>query len=178
MPDFKSFLAYAPYGPGLMCALFYLADAHNVYGWYTGSKQGDFPAHFFMLDDYYSPHESRFYISIEDDVYGAWGRVTKSGLTPIDPPSPLPDEMMHALEQAQDSFCREWLFYADDPARRDDIAVFAGRDLSVQSVNIRAGRLNKLQVNPAVWSYVGAQCDLNIVNHLRRHWSLDYILDL
>ena len=38
MIESKTYLAFAPRGPGLMCALLYFFDDHNVYGWYTGSR--------------------------------------------------------------------------------------------------------------------------------------------
>ncbi|MCZ7566578.1 MAG: hypothetical protein M5U08_24535 [Burkholderiales bacterium] len=64
----RSYVAFARRGAGLMCALFYFADERSVYGWYTGSRAGEFPARFFMLADYFSPHATRLYAAPECDL--------------------------------------------------------------------------------------------------------------
>jgi hypothetical protein len=170
----KTYFAFAPRGPGLMCALFYFADARSVYGWYTGSRAGEFPASFFMLEDYFSPREMRFYASAADDVYSGWMLRTKDAETPIDPPPPVPEPLLHEMERLQDAFMREWLVYAGDPHATEDAKAYAARELSFQPVNLRADKLAKLSTDEAVWTCASPDCDLNIVSTLRRHWSLDY----
>ncbi len=169
----KTYLAFAPRGPGLMCALLYFTDERNAYGWYTGSRAGEFPARFFMLEDYFSPHETRFYASIADDVYSGWVRRAKSGETPLDPPAPVPEPLLHELERLQDAFAREWLVYADDARADENASTYAERQLAFGPVALRADKLGKLRNDEAVWTYVSHDCDLNIVGYLRRHWSLD-----
>jgi len=170
----KTFLAFAPRGPGLMCALFYFSDARSVYGWYTGSRGGEFPARFFMLEDYFTPHETRFYASVAHDVYSDWIRRTKDGETRLDPPPPVPEPLTHELARLQDAFAREWLVYDADAHAAEHATAYAARELSFGPVNIRADKLAKLRTDEAVWTYAAPDCDLNIVGSLRRHWSLDY----
>lgn len=170
----RTYVALAPRGPGLMCALFYFSDDRNVYGWYTGSRAGEFPARFFMLEDYFSPHETRFYASAADDVYSGWVRRTSDGETPLDPPPPVPEPLLHELERLQDAFVREWLVYAGDARAAEDEKTYVARELAFGPVNIRSDKLVKLRTDDAVWAYASPDCDENIVGSLRRHWSLDY----
>ncbi|MCL4798814.1 MAG: hypothetical protein KJ025_04450 [Burkholderiales bacterium] len=170
----RSYVAFAPRGAGLMCALFYFTDERSVYGWYTGSRAGEFPARFFMLEDYFSPHETRFYASAADDVYSGWVRRAGGGETPLDPPPPVPEPLLHELERLQDAFVREWLAYQGDAHAAEHAAAYAARELAFGAVNLRADKLGKLRTDAAVWTYATPDCDLNIVGTLRRHWSLDY----
>jgi len=174
MIESKTYLAFAPRGPGLMCALLYFFDDHNVYGWYTGSRAGEFPARFFMLEDYFSPHETRYYASVADDVYSGWVRRAKGGETLLDPPAPVPEPLLHELERLQDAFAREWLVYAGDVHAEDNARAYAERQLAIGEVALRADKLGKLRTGAAVWTYASPGCDLNIIEHLRRHWSLDF----
>ena len=170
----QTYLAYAPRGPGLMCAVFYFTDERNVYGWYTGSRAGDFPARFFMLEGYFTPHETPYYASAADDVYSGWVRRTEGGEAPLDPPAPVPEPLLHELERLQDAFAHEWLVYAGDARADEQARAYAERELAFGAVALRAEKLAKLRTSEAVWTYASPACDLNIVEHLRRHWSLDY----
>jgi hypothetical protein len=55
--------------------------------------------------------------------------------------------------------------------------MYGSRELSVQPVNIRADRINKLDTGAAVWTYASPGCNLNMVRALSKRWSLDYALD-
>lgn len=170
----KTYLAFAPHGPGLMCALLYFLDERSVYGWYIGSRAGEFPARFFMLEDYFSPQETRYYVSAADDVYSGWVHRAKGGETPLDPPAPVPESLLHELERLQDAFAREWLVYSGDTHADENARAYAEREVAFGAVALRADKLGKLRAGAAVWTYASPGCDLNIVEHLRRHWSLDY----
>jgi hypothetical protein len=171
------YLAYAPRGPGVMCALLYFEVKRSVYGWYVGSSQGEFPAQFFVLEDYYSAQKTRLYLSVESDVYSDWIQREVAVDVPIGSPAPVPEELTHELERMQDAFIHEWLFYADDPKSAAQANMYASRELSVQPVNIRANRINKLDAGAAVWTYASPGCNLNMVRTLSKRWSLDYALD-
>jgi hypothetical protein len=171
------YLAYAPRGPGIMCALMYFEKGHSVYGWYVGANAATFPARFFVLEDYFTAHRICLYLSLEDDVYGDWMRREVAIDVPIGSPAPLPEDLTHELERMQDAFIHEWLFYADDPHAAAQARAYASRELAVQPVNIRADRLNKLRTDQLVWSYVSAGCNLDIVSALSKRWTLDYRLD-
>ena len=169
-----SYLAYTPRGAGVLCALFYYAADNHVFGWYTGSQEGEFPATFFMLEDFYSPQQTFFYRSQEDDVYGTWLKHTPGGDLPVEGRELVPDAACHELERLQSAFIREWLFYADDDAAEKDCVEYRNQGLPVQAVNIRSRKLNKLDKNDLVWTYATATVDMNVISFLMRHWPLDH----
>lgn len=171
-----AFLAYAPQGPGLMCAVVCLAERNDVFGWWIGSQQGLYPPSYFMLENFYSTAGTCFYATAGGDVYGGW-RVDYSephGLLPE--PLPLKDELCHRLEQLQFAFVREWLFFADegDADTVAEIAAYEKLGLPVLPVGIQHRRLGKLDQHGPVWTYASPGLDMNVVGYLRRHWPLDY----
>ena len=170
----KTYIAYAPRGPGVMCALFYVLDGDDVFGWYTGASGAEFASSYFMLDGYYARREITFFRSREDDVYGVWLQYIKGKEVPIDPPVPVPESLRHELERIQDVFVREWLFHADSPGTQVDASIYRARDLPVQPVNVRARKLNKLHTGHPVWTHASPDCDKSIVGYLGRHWALEY----
>lgn len=170
----QTYIAYAPRGPGVMCALLYVVDGEDVYGWYTGARGAELSASYFMLDGYYAQRQTTFFRSRDDDVYGAWLQRVQAEERPIDPPSPVPETLRHELERMQDAFTREWLFYADAPGTQADADIYRTRELSVQPVNVRARKLNKLNTRDPVWTYGSRGCDVGIIEFLGTCWELDY----
>jgi hypothetical protein len=173
-------LAYAPRGAGLLCAAFWIVQGPHCYGWFTGARGYEHPASFFVLEDYYSRRGTTCYHSVEDDVRGAWERVSPRGEPPPAPlpgPGPVPESLCPELERMQDAFIREWLFFRDDPAHADEAAELRERELPATGLNIRPKKLNKLQTGAPVWTYTSAGADLNVVGFLARHWTLDYTLE-
>jgi len=169
-------IAYAPRGPGLMCAAFWFEQAGNVYGWFTGAQAHELPAAFFMLEDYRSSEGTSTYRSADSDVYGEWFVVTSEGEPKLDPPVPVPEAVIHDLERLQDVFVREWLFYEDDPAHVREAEALHARDLPVLGVNVRPGKLNKLNADAPVWTYTSTGADSNILAYLSARWPLDYVV--
>jgi len=169
-----SYLAYTPRGAGVLCALFYFAADKHVLGWYTGSQQGEFPATFFMLENFYSSEQTFFYRSQEDDVYGTWLKYTPDGDMPVKGRELVPDAACHELEHLQFTFIREWLFYPDDDGADNESAEYRKQGLPVQAVNIRSRKLNKLDKNDLIWTYATATVDMNVISFLMRHWPLDH----
>lgn len=171
-----SFLAFEPDGPGLMCAVMIIVEGENVYGWYTGPAGAKFAAAFFVLDRYYSTHETAFYHSVEDDVYDDWVLAYPPMEIDAGHHSPVPEELCHALERAQDAFVAEWLFYCDDPAAAADLEWYRKRSLPLTHAGIRCEKLNKLKEGEVVWTCASPGLDLNIIDFLRERWPLDYAL--
>ena len=169
-----SYLAYTPRGAGLLCALFYFTADEDVFGWYTGSQEGEYPAAFFMLENFYSPQQTFFFRSREDDVYGTWLKHTPDGDVPVEGRTLVPDSACHELERLQFAFIREWIFYADDDAAGKECAEYRGQGLPVQAVNIRSRKLNKLDKNDLIWTFATATVDMNVISFLMRHWPLDH----
>src|SRR4051812_39294472 len=90
------FIAYAPQGPGLRCALLYFAAGEDLWGWLTG-PQGEL-----LVSDYF--HVAGFH-SLREPSYRA---VDIAGLHSGWAPDPA---MRAELARVQDQFAREWLVY-------------------------------------------------------------------
>ena len=169
-------LVYAPRGPGVMCAAFWSDSGTDLYGWFTGARADEHPAHFFLLENYYSVAPTVCYCSREDDVRGTWVKAARGDgalVTELDRPV-LAENLCHEVERLQDAFVREWLFYRDDAGTDADAAALRARELPVMALNIRATKLARLQTSAAVWTYTSPGADLNVITFLARHWTLDY----
>lgn len=171
-----SFLAYEPDGQGLMCAVTLFVDGENVFGWYTGPARGDFAAAFFVLDRYYSTHETAFYHTVENDVRDAWVLAYPPLEIDADRHSPVPDELIQPLLHAQAALVAEWLFYCDDTAAAADLEWYRMRNLPLAHAGIRCEKLSKLKSNGIAWTYASPGLDLNIIDFLRKRWPLNYAL--
>jgi hypothetical protein len=169
-----AYLAYAPREPMLLCAVALFTVEKNVYGWYTGAQAEAFPASFFMLENFYSAHNTVFYRSQQDDVYDGWAIVNPAAEIEVDRPVPVPEELCHELEHMQSVFAHEWLLYADDPIAQMEIQSYRKEGRSARPVNIKARKLNKLVQDGTLWTYATPGMDLNIIGFLGRHWGLDY----
>jgi hypothetical protein len=177
MIEHEVYIAYAPRGPGVMCALMYVEIKRSVYGWYVGARGAEFPSQFFILEDYYSDSKIRLYLSTENDIYGLWVQRQAALDAPVGRPAPIAEDLTHELVREQDAFVREWLFFAGEPSAKRDESAYASHDLAVQPCNIRADRLNKLNAIDLIWWYASTNCNLNMVRTLSRRWSLDYVLN-
>ena len=112
------FIAYAPRGAGLRCALAYLASERDVYGWFTGPRaDGGIAAEFFLMQDFYSNRPARYETVEHAALHSRWS---------------LDEARRHELAAMQDAFAREWLAY---------------REAGVTVRAERLERLSKLQPN-------------------------------
>lgn len=177
MTTAATFFAYAPQGPGVMCAVFYVVHEKDVYGWWIGSEEGEFPPAYFMLENFYSTRDTRFYATQGNDVYGGCIIDYTEGHKPLDEPLPLPQDLCHELEQQQSAFVREWLFFADDRDAATEVAAYEQTGLPVQPVNIREKRLHKFERHGPVWTYASPGIDMNLIDYIRERWPLDYRLE-
>ncbi|MBA3902466.1 MAG: hypothetical protein C0522_02135 [Rhodocyclaceae bacterium] len=174
-----AYFAYAPQGAGLMCAVVCLAEGNDVCGWWIGSEGGEYPPSYFLLDGFYSGDEPRFYATSGGDLYGGWRLDYGKPCPELPEPVAVPDALCHRLEHLQFAFAREWLFFADDKDAEtaNEIAAYEKQGLPVLPVNIQHRRLGKLSQHGPVWTYASPGLDMNVIEHLRRHWPLDYRLD-
>jgi hypothetical protein len=158
------FIAYAPRGAGLRCALAYLASGRDVYGWYTGPQDdASFTARYFLIEDFYSNRPARDAAVEHADLHSAWA---------------LDESRRHELAQEQEAFAREWLLYPDDPRAAAGLASYAKAELAAGEVNLRFERiaqLSKLQPN---WTYYSPRFERSVLRHLAKRWPLEYRLDL
>ncbi|KVN10717.1 MULTISPECIES: hypothetical protein [unclassified Burkholderia] len=176
MSEPANFLAFLPAGKGLMCATTMAVVDEDVYGWYTGPSARGLVAAFFMLEHYYSTHETAFYHSVDDDARGPWVLAWPSVEIDAGRLPPVSDAMCAELERMQDAFAAEWLFYCDDPAAAAEAAWYRTQGLPLEGAGIRHARLNRLDRGGTLWTYASPSLDLNIVDCLRQRWPLDYAL--
>ena len=169
-----SYLAYAPRGAGVLCALCYFTENPHVCGWWTGARGLEFAPGYFMLESFYSTAETRFFAAAGGDLYGGWRYDYERDPPELSDPVPVDDGICHRLEALQSAFAAEWLFLADDPDSAPEIAEYEAAGLPVQPVNIRYRRLKRFEAGRPVWTFASADADLNLVAYLRSRWPLDH----
>jgi hypothetical protein len=179
MSNHEAFLAYAPRGPGLMCAVFYFKAENetDVYGWWTGFKDYRYLPAYFQLENFYAVENTAFFATEGSDLYGGWRYEYSKSEARLDKPIAVEDEAAHRLDQLQDAFFSEWLFYRSDAGAQEELAAYAKDELSVQDVNIRHKRLNKLDHNGAIWTFRSHGLDGQVIDYLRTRWPLEYRSD-
>jgi hypothetical protein len=170
----QSYLAYAPYGVGLMCALVYFERDADVYGWWTGARDSDYSSAYFRLENYYSTKPTRFYASDGMDLWGGWKYLYTAREPALDKPLAVDSDAARELDRVQGVFAAEWLVYEDDPAAGAEREEYARMGLALGHVALRAKRLGRLEQSGAVWIYRSHDFDLGVLEFLQRYWPLDY----
>lgn len=156
------FLAYAPAGPGLLCALLYLADERDVFGWFIGPRQdGETVRRYFLLEDFYAPGATRYEAVSDADLHSDWS---------------LEEARRHALASAQEAFAREWLVFRDDPRVPVELEAYEEAGYAAGEVIVRFERLAKFYTAHPVWTYYSPQFEHEVLRELARHWPLEYRL--
>lgn len=171
--DPQSFVAYAPRGVGLLCALVYAARNDDVCGWWVGAADGGYQTAFFLLDRYFTRDERAFYATRGGDLYRGWAYDYRARPAELDKPVPVEDSLCHELEHIQFVFAQEWLSFAGDADAGQQNASYREAELAHQDVNVKFHRLNKLDKDDLVWTYRSAGLDLNVVKRLMRDWPLE-----
>lgn len=170
----QSFIAFAPFGVGVLCALFYFERGAHVYGWWIGARDSDYHSAYFKLEDYFSAGPTRFYASEGTDLYGGWKWLYAARPRALDKPLPVEEEAARELDRLQGRFAAEWLFYEDDEQIASETAAYHRMELAVRHVNIRANRLARLDRSQPVWLYRSRGFDRGVLEYLARYWPLDY----
>ena len=157
------FLAYAPRGAGLRCAVAYLASGRDAYGWYTG-PQLDLAvgSRYFLLENFYSAGPVRHEEVDQGELHSSWS---------------LDEPRRHELARLQEGFAREWLCYRADAWAAADFEAYARAELAAGEVSVRFGRLavfSKLQPN---WIYYSRGFQHGVLRQLARRWPLEYAMD-
>jgi hypothetical protein len=170
----ESYIAYAPHGPGLECALTYFVDGKDVYGWFIGFKDYAFPSAYFKLENFFSTADTIFYATEGSDVYGGWRYVYSRREPRLDKPVRIDDEVCHKLDQLQDAFANEWLWLRGDPASRAEADAYERDEIAVQEVNVRHRKLGRFKKESPVWTHESHAVNLDVLDYLATHWPLDY----
>ena len=158
------FIAYAPRGAGLRCALAYLASERDVYGWYTGaSDDTSFAAQYFLIEGFYTKRPARDAAVDQADLHLPWA---------------LDEARRHELARMQEAFAHQWLLYRDDPRAAAELKAYAEAELAAGEVNLRFGRLAKLSTLQPNWTYYSPGFERSVLRHLAKRWPLEYRLDL
>lgn len=158
------FLAYAPRGAGLRCALAYLASARDVYGWFTGPRLDTSVAScFFLLEDYYLDRPTRYEAVEQADLHSEWL---------------LDEARRHELAGMQDAFAREWLFYRDDPRSSGELQAYSEAELAAGEVNVRFERLAKFSTLQPNWTFYSPRFERSVLRRLAKRWPLEFRLDI
>jgi hypothetical protein len=158
------FIAYAPRGAGLRCAVACLASGRDVYGWFTGPCLDlAVASRYFLLEDFYSAGPVRHEEVDAAELHSGWS---------------LSEARRHELARLQATFAREWLCYRADAWAAADFAAYARAELAAGEVSVRFGRLalfSKLQPN---WTFYSRGLEHGVLRQLARGWPLEYAMDL
>jgi hypothetical protein len=158
------FIAYAPRGAGLRCAVAYLATEHDVYGWFTGPcEDASVVAAFFLVEDFYTNRPARYEAVDTAGLHSRWS---------------LDEARRHELARMQEAFAHEWLFYRDDPRAAAELEAYAEAELAAGGVNLRFERLGKLSTLQPNWTYYSPHFERSVLRLLAKRWPLEYRFDL
>jgi len=171
------FLAYAPRGAGLMCAVAWFSRGDDVFGWWGGARGAEFACSYFLAEDFYAGGGTRLLATDGNDLYGGWTRDYTHRQPPLEERIPPPDEVCHELERLQSQFSREWLVFSHDPEAAAEGSAYRDAELAAGPVLIRYRKLNKFSKDDAVWTCASPILDRNLLEYLSRRWPLDYRAD-
>jgi hypothetical protein len=174
MHNLETFMAYAPRGAGLLCAVVYAERGDDVFGWFGGSRGYQTVSAFFLLRDFFSLGETVFSATEGMDLRGGWKYDYSSSEPELARPVALDDDLARQLDTMQGKFAGEWLFYPDDPAAAVQIEAYKELGLPVQTVNVQAKKLNKFDQKDVVWRYYSAAFRGPVLQYLSPRWPLDY----
>lgn len=91
------FVACAPGGPQLRCAVAYLAAGRDAYGWFAGRRHdGSYAAAYFLLQDLFANAPTRY--EAVEDPHAGWT---------------LDEARRHELARLQEVFSRDWLAFEE-----------------------------------------------------------------
>jgi hypothetical protein len=158
------FIAYAPRGAGLRCAVAYLASARDAYGWFAGPRpDATVASAFFVLEDFYTSRETRYEAVDPADLHAAWA---------------LDEARRHELARMQEAFAREWLFHRDEPGAAAQLQAYAEAELAAGGLNVRFERLAKFSRLQPNWTFYSPHAERTVLQVLARRWPLEYRLGL
>jgi hypothetical protein len=172
----SSYFAYAPRGPGLLCAVFYFPRDPEVCGWRIGSADSEYRSAYFMLEDYFSTREGHYLVTRGEDLHGGWVCDLYRPGNVFDRAWPVDETLCHELSRLQAAFAAEWLCFADDPEAAAEHDTYAADELAISEVCLRHRKLGRLDKCAAVWRHWTPGIDMNVIEHLARDWPLDFEL--
>jgi hypothetical protein len=170
----QCYLAFAPFGVGVLCALTCFERRDDVYGWWLGARDSEYQSAYFKLEAYYTPRETRFYATEGSDLYGGWRYLYSARVPALDKRLEVEDEVAHELDRLQDQFTGEWLFFEGDDREARERTEYDQANFPLRPVNLRPSRLRRFDHSQPVWIYHSPNFDQNVLRYLQRFWPLDY----
>jgi hypothetical protein len=170
----QSYIAFAPFGIGVMCALTCFERGNDVYGWWLGARDSEYESACFELEGYFTARPTRFYATAGMDLYGGWRFLYSSRTPQLDKPVPVEDEAAHELDRLQGEFVAEWLFFDDDERARQERIEYDKANFPLRHVNLRPARVGRFDRSEPVWVYRSHDFDMDVLRYLQRYWPLDY----
>lgn len=174
MHPFESFIAYAPRGGGLLCALAYFNDGEHVNGWFIGLHDYRYPTAYFRVENFFSPADKRFYASAGSDIYGGWQFDYGQTNPALTPPVRADDSLCHVLDQLEDAFAAEWLAFRGQPSYSGEEAWYASEGLAGGDVLIRHARFSRFDRDRPVWTHYSRGFNDEVLAYMSPRWPLDY----
>lgn len=155
----RHFLAYAPRGAGLLCAVLYVPVGHEVYGWYLGGRDGVLESAYFKLEEFYTPFDTRLVTVPDAELHS--GRLAEPALC-------------QDLARMQDAFRREWLWDAADTDAAAQARRYRDAQLALGTVNVRFARLEKFSKSQPTWTCYSQGFEHSVLRGLAKRWPLDF----
>jgi hypothetical protein len=174
MHNLQTFIAYAPRGAGLLCAIVYAETGDDVFGWYAGSRGYQTTSAFFLLKGFFSVGETVCYATDGMDLRGGWKYDYSTSEPELDGAIAVDEDLARQLSAMQGKFVGEWLFYRDDPASAHQIKAYRELGLPLQTLNVQAKKLNKFDQSDAVWRHYSIAFQHPVLRYLGARWPLDY----
>jgi len=160
MPDPQIFVAYAPRGAGLRCALAYLEHRRDVYGWFAGPRHdASLAARYFLLEAFHASVRTRYEEVDQSDLRSGWS---------------LAEPRRHALAAMQEAFAREWLFYRNEPRATAELMAYGEAELAAGELNLRFEKLANLSKRQPNWTCYSPRFERRVLRALSRYWPLEY----
>ena len=152
------FIAFAPRGGGLRCAVAYIAAGDDVIGWYAGRTGAGVESAYFLLENYHSRAPLRFASVREGALHSGW----------------IDDDAAHALAALQEAFVNEWLFYADEVGAELQLAAYRERGLHAGDMNVRVDKLARFSRAQPNWTFYSRGFEHGVLDALSKRWALDF----
>ena len=170
----RVFIAFAPYGVGVLCALFYIEKRRDLYGWWTGARDSEHHCAYFKLEEHRSMKALRFYATQGSDLNGGWRRLYSAKQPQLHTPLPIDEDLACELEHLRDDFVAQWLFLEDAPDAEAEREAYARMNFPIFPLGVRAQGINRLNKDEPVWLYRSSDFDVGVIDALARYWPLDY----
>jgi len=174
MMQHECFLAYAPRGAGLLCAVAYVSGEPDIVGWFVGAKGRTYPSAYFRVENFFSAEQKRFWATAGSDIYGGWRYDYARGDSELDPTEPVDDDLCHVLDRLEDVFVAEWLVFKGDLRFDVEKAVYAREGWVTSDVLIEHRKLAKFDREGPAWTFYSHGFNDEVLRYLIARWPLDH----